>query len=217
MVQFSTLAFLFHSQLKQVSFTSAILQYVRVLFQGSRFWRQRHQWLCMVSKIFVPSHLFGARSDRFGNQALRFWKSNFESGSWCRCSCASPTASSGWSSSVSFAKSGNCKQPSTHSIPRSLFKHKQTLNHCLILKVFYRIVSFSFVIYLKFMFSVFLCCILCLQDGWNDNLPVNTKQLKQKNAQNSWRDQKGMYLVDQNHQKARVVQLKLNAEYKIER
>ena len=28
------------------------------------------------------------------------------------------------------------------------------------------------------MFSVFLCCILCLKDGWNDNLPVNTKQLK---------------------------------------
>ena len=38
-----------------------------------------------------------------------------------------------------------------------------------------------------------------------------------KNSQNSSRDQKGMYLVDQNHQKARVVQLKLNAEYKIER
>ena len=73
------------------------------------------------------------------------------------------------------------------------------------------------------MFSVFLCCILCLKDGWNDNLPVSTKQnfvknsSNKKNSQNSSRDQKGMYLVDQNHQKARVVQLKLNAEYKIER
>ena len=34
------------------------------------------------------------------------------------------------------------------------------------------------------MFSVFLCCILCLKDGWNDNLPVSTKQHFVKNSSN---------------------------------
>ena len=40
---FLRLHYFFTRSYQQVLYTSAILRYVRVLFQGSRFWRQRHQ------------------------------------------------------------------------------------------------------------------------------------------------------------------------------
>ena len=40
------------------------------------------------------------------------------------------------------------------------------------------------------MFSVFLCCILCLKDGWNDNLPVNTKQPSSAHCQKQLKQKK---------------------------